>query len=197
MHGFGDIGRMIAHTLEIFGAKHQVSAEGGGDGVFRHVDEKFLAQICAQPIDVLIPRPNVDRLGDVTAGEAVEHIPQLAQHERGHVLDAAHQHPRPLSTIDRNDAIGDVLRKIADALDLVGNPQDPNDLSKVIRYRLAPRNGLDRSFLDVVLHGIDRRIGGNYALCATGIASRQRLDRLGNLSLRQPTHLCDCSREFL
>jgi hypothetical protein len=48
-----------------------------------------------------------------------------------------------------------------------------------------------------VLHGIDRRIGGNYALCATGIASRQRLDRLGNLSLRQPTHLCDCSREFL
>jgi hypothetical protein len=22
MHGFGDIGRMIAHTLEIFGAKH-------------------------------------------------------------------------------------------------------------------------------------------------------------------------------
>jgi hypothetical protein len=112
-------------------------------------------QACAQPIDVLIPRPNVDRLGDVTAGEAVEHVAQLAQHERGHVLDAAHQHPRPLSTIDRNDALGDILRKIADALDLVGNPQDPDDLPKVIGYRLTPRNGLDRPFLDVVLHGID------------------------------------------
>ena len=44
---------------------------------------------------------------------------------------------------------------------------------------------------------IDRGIGGNYPLCATGIASGQRFDRLGNLSLRQPAHLGDCAREFL
>jgi len=48
-----------------------------------------------------------------------------------------------------------------------------------------------------MLHGIDRGIGGNYPLCATGVGPRQRLDRLGNLSLRQPTHLGDCAREFL
>ena len=113
------------------------------------------------------------------------------------MLDTAHQHPRPLSTIDRNDALGDVLREIADALDLVGNPQDPNDLPKVIGYRLTPRNGLDCPFLDVVLHGIDRRIGGDYPPCTTCIASRQRLDRFGNLSLRQAAHLRDCPREFL
>src|SRR5438552_14707722 len=75
--------------------------------------------------------------------------------------------------------------------------QDANDLPKIVGDRLTPRNRLDRPFLDVVLHGIDRGIGGNYPLCATGIASRQRFDRLGNLSLRQPAHLGDCAREFL
>ncbi len=84
------------------------------------------------PIDVLVPCPNVDRLGDIAAREAVEHIPQLTQHKRGHVLDPTHQHSRPVSTIDRDDALGDILRKIADAFDLVGNPQDPDDLPKVI-----------------------------------------------------------------
>jgi uncharacterized membrane protein len=40
-HGFRDIGRMIAHALEILRAKHQVSAEGRRDRVFHHANEKF------------------------------------------------------------------------------------------------------------------------------------------------------------
>ena len=62
VNGFGDVGRMIAHALKILCTKHQVSAEGHSDGLFRHVSEKLLRQTCAQPVDVLVPRPNLNRL---------------------------------------------------------------------------------------------------------------------------------------
>src|SRR5258708_13152143 len=36
---FIDIGRMIAHTLEILGAKQQMNPEGNGDGIFHHLNQ--------------------------------------------------------------------------------------------------------------------------------------------------------------
>src|SRR5437870_274087 len=42
VNGFGDIGRVIAHALEILCTKHQVRAEGHGDGFFHHIREKLL-----------------------------------------------------------------------------------------------------------------------------------------------------------
>jgi hypothetical protein len=100
-------------------------------------------------------------------------------------------------TVHGNDALADILRKIAYALDLIRNPQDPNDLPKVTGYRLPTCNGLNCPFLNVALHDVDRHIGSNYPLCATAVAHRQRFDRLGNLPFGQPTHLCDYPREFL
>jgi hypothetical protein len=145
----------------------------------------------------LIPRPNFDRLGGIATRKAIKDIPQLGQHESGHVVDATHQHPWCFLIIDGNDALTDVLCEIAYALDLVGNSQDPNNLAKVIGYRLTPGNGLDCSFLNIALHDVDRRIGGNYALRATAVARHQCLDRLGNLALGQSSHLRGCPREFL
>src|SRR6516164_6519423 len=55
-----------------------------------------------------------------------------------------------------NDALADILRKIAYALDLIRDPQDPNDLPKVTGYRLPTRNGLNCPFLNVALHDVDR-----------------------------------------
>src|SRR5262249_17248966 len=68
---------------------------------------------------------------------------------------------------------------------------------KVTGYRLPACNGLNRLFLDVALHGIDGRVGGDDPPCRTAVARRQRLDRLGNLPLGQPTHLRDCPRQLL
>jgi hypothetical protein len=62
---------------------------------------------------------------------------------------------------------------------------------------LTPRNGLNRPFFNIALHGIDRRVGGNQAPCSTAVARRQRCSRLGNLPLGQPAHLCDGPREFI
>jgi hypothetical protein len=103
---------------------------------------------------------------------------------------------RRVFTIDGDDPLADILGKIADALDLVRDPQDPDNLPKVTGDRLPACNGLNRPFLDVALHGIDCRVGGDNALCRTAFARRQRLDRLGNLPLGQTAHLGDCPREF-
>src|SRR5262249_40373882 len=46
-----------------------------------------------------------------------------------------------------NDALADILRKIAYALDLIRNPQDPNNLPKVTAYWLPTCNGLNCPFL--------------------------------------------------
>src|SRR5262245_56826670 len=104
---------------------------------------------------------------------------------------------RRVFTIDVNDPLADILSKIAYALDLGRNPQDPDNLPKVTGYRLPTRNSLNRPFLNVALHGIDCRVGDDYPLCRTAFARRLRLDRFGNLLLGQPTHLGDCPREFL
>ena len=112
------------------------------------------------------------------------------------MIDPAHRCPRRIFTIDRNNSLADILGEIAYALDLIGNPQDADNLPKVAGYRLTPRNDLDRSLLDVALHAIDRGVGADDALRATAIARRQSCDRLGNLPLGQPAHLCDCPREF-
>ena len=104
---------------------------------------------------------------------------------------------RRVFTIDGDDPLADILGKIADALDLIRNAQDADNLPKVASDRLPPCNGLNRPFLNVALHGIDRRVGGDDPLCKTAVARRQCLDRFGNLPLGQPTHLGDCPREFL
>src|SRR5262249_30212489 len=95
------------------------------------------------------------------------------------------------------DALADILREIAYALDLIRNPQDPDNLPKVTGYRLATCNGLNCPCLNVALDGIDYRVGGDYPLGATAVARCQRLHRLGNLPFGQPTHLCDYPCEFV
>src|SRR5262249_30023311 len=104
---------------------------------------------------------------------------------------------RYVFAIDGNDPLADILGKIADALDLIRNPQDPDNLPKVASDWLPACNGFNRPFLDIALHGVDCRVGGDDALCRSAFARRQRLDRLGNLPLGQPAHLGDCPPELL
>ena len=77
---------------------------------------------------------------------------------------------RHVFTIHGNDALADILGKIAYALDLIRNPQDPNNLPKVTGYRLPTCDGLNCLFLNVALNGIDCRVGVDYPLGATAVA---------------------------
>src|SRR5262249_57392823 len=142
---------MVAHALEIFRAKHQVSAKRRAVRPFHHVSKELLRQARAQLVNCLSSSPTFDRLGDVATRETVKHVPQLSQHEGGHMIDPAHRCPRRIFTVDGDDPLADILGEIAYALDLIGNPQDADNLAKVAGYRLTPRNDLDRPFLDIAL----------------------------------------------
>ncbi len=59
------------------------------------------------------------------------------------------------SPFERDHALGDVLGKIADTLQIVGEPQGAHDLAQVDRHRLATGDGEDRLFLDLALQCVD------------------------------------------
>jgi len=81
---------MIAHALKILCTKQQMSAKGYPDRPFHHVSEKLSKETCAQPVNLLVSLPNVNRLGDITARETVKNIVQLSQNKSSHVGDPAH-----------------------------------------------------------------------------------------------------------
>ena len=99
--------------------------------------------------------------------------------------------------IKRNDPLGDMLGVIADPLEIVADAHGANDLAQIDRHRLPPRDREDRFFLDVMLHGVDRRIRGNHTFGEIGIAIGQGLEGIGNLPLGEPAHLGDFAGDLL
>src|SRR5262249_47332519 len=151
MNSFGDVGCMIAHALEIFGAKKQMSAERHFDGVFHHPSEEISKEACTQPIDILVPRPNIDRQPDIAGCESIEHIMQLRQHKSGQVAHPTYRPLRQVFSTNSNDALADILGKIACTLNLGGNSQDRKNLAKITSNRLAPNDSLNDPHLNAAL----------------------------------------------
>jgi hypothetical protein len=60
---------------------------------------------------------------------SVEHLLELAEHERSHVLDAAQQLAWIEVALERADALADVLGEVADPLQIVRHPQRRDDFS--------------------------------------------------------------------
>src|SRR5215472_4478677 len=160
MDGFGDICCVIPHPLKVLDAKQKVDACCHDGAAFHHANEDFAKKACAQPVDFLVPGPDIDGIPDVPACEAVENVAQLREHERRHVVDALHRPARHLRPIDLNHALADILRQIADALQFVCNPQYPDDVSQVADTGVPLCDAFDGAFLDGAMHQVDRGIGG-------------------------------------
>ena len=58
-------------------------------------------------------------------------------------------------------ALADVLRQIANALEVVGNAQHGDDRPQIDGHRLPQCDGLDRLFLDLPLHVVNDCIGSD------------------------------------
>ena len=101
------------------------------------------------------------------------------------------------SPLQREHALADILGKVADALQVVGDAQRADDLAQVDRHRLAPRDGQHGLFLDLALQRVDRRIGADDRCAQIGVASRQRIDRVGDLLFGKPAHLGDHAGDLL
>ena len=87
--------------------------------------------------------------------------------------------------IERDDPLADVLGVVADPLEIVAHAHGADDLAQIDRHRLPAGDGQDRFFLDLVLHRVDGRIGGDDVLRQIDVALHERADGVGNLPLRQ------------
>ena len=99
--------------------------------------------------------------------------------------------------VERHHPLADVLGQVADPLEVAGDPQRPDDLAQIDRHRLAAGDRQHGLVLDLVLQRVDSGIGGDDLLRAVGVASCQRIDRVGDLLLGQAAHLRHHAGELL
>ena len=90
-----------------------------------------------------------------------------------------------------------MLGVVADPLEIVAHAHGADDLAQIDGHRLAASDGQDRLFLDLVLHRVDGRIGGDHPLGQIGVALHQRARRIGDLPLGQTAHFGDLARDLL
>jgi hypothetical protein len=148
-------------------------------------------------IDLFVALPYRERLVQVMADVAVEHLLELAQHQCRHVLDAAQKLLRMKVAGDRRHALGDVLGEVADPLEVVGQAQRAHDLAQIDRHGLAARDGEHGFFLDLALQGVDAGVDRHHACSPLEVALGQRIDRIRDLLLGQAAHLRHQAGELL
>jgi hypothetical protein len=74
------------------------------------------------------------------------------------------------------------------SLELVCNPDDPDDLPKILRYRPSRENDIHRALLDRLLHHIDRCVSRDIGSRSFVVAPRERFDRFGELPFGASAH---------
>ncbi len=99
--------------------------------------------------------------------------------------------------IEGDNALANMLGVIADPLQIIAHPHGADDLAQVDGHRLPARDCQDRFFLDLVLHRVDGRIGGDHLLGEIGIALDQSAGGVHDLPLGHAAHLRDFAGDVL
>ena len=107
------------------------------------------------------------------------------------MLDAAERLAGHVLPDQHGDAAADVLGKVADAFQLVGDAEQVDDVPRVDSYRMTRRDGRDRALVNAALQVVDGGVGSHDALRAVMIARDQGFDRIGELLLGAAAHLGD------
>ena len=93
--------------------------------------------------------------------------------------------------VERDRALGDVGGEIADALEFDADAQRRKHLAQIARDRLAQRQHAHRARVEVAFQRIDLEIALDHVRGDGGVAQQQRVDRAGELGLRQLAHARD------
>ena len=99
--------------------------------------------------------------------------------------------------VERHHALADVLGMVADPLQIVAHPHGADDLAQIDGHRLPAGDGQDRLFLDLMLHRVDGRIGGDHLFGEIGVAFDQGAGGIGDLPLGETAHLGDPALDVL
>jgi hypothetical protein len=115
---------------------------------------------------------------DVTVNHPIE----LADYELSHVLDSKRDTVELNFVLRLHDSLCDVLSKILDMFEIVGNPRGADHFSQIAAYRLTPRNRDDFALSWILsvpyVYGI---LVCCYISSNPNVALGQRGDRAGNL----------------
>jgi hypothetical protein len=93
--------------------------------------------------------------------------------------------------VQRDAALGHVLRVIADPLDLGRDAQSRNDGAQIVRQRLAPSEQFDRQIIDLGAHRVQLSVVLHHLGGKIAVAAHDGFDGTGQLLLRQAAHLHD------
>ena len=92
---------------------------------------------------------------------------------------------------ERDRALGDIRRVVADAFEIAGDLQRGDDLAQIARHRLAQRQQPHRQIVEIAFELIDLVVGLDDLRRQIAVALDDGLDRGGELAFRHPAHLDD------
>ena len=151
----GDVGGVVADALDVLGAEQEMRAEADIARILHHVGQQLAEERGVHGVDLAVRAPHRRGLLDVALGVGVEHLLELLS-----TMSAMWSKPPKIFggwiwPLDGDDALGDVLAEVADALEVVGDADGRDDLAQVQRHRLAPGDGEDGPLLDLALQRVD------------------------------------------
>jgi hypothetical protein len=195
--GLGDIGRMVADALDILGHEQEMRAERDVARILHHVGQELAEERRVERIDMAVALPDVERTLEVVLRIGVEHVLELLHDEIGDVLHADDDLLGLEAVRDGENALGAVLRHVADALEIARDADRRDDLAQVDRERLAARDRQHGALLDVPLQRVHALVHGDHGLREGRVAPDERIDRVGQLLLGDAAHLGDGGAQAL
>ena len=162
VHCFGDIGRMVAHPFYVLRAEQEMNTGYRSRRIFEQAGEQLLRQRGAVGIDFLILFPYFERPRHIPPAETVQRHGKPSQHQCCHAADAADRPAGRKRDVENDSPFGDVLGQVADPFEVIGRPQDGNDIAGVDGHRLTSGNGDHRLVFDRALERIHIGIAGDH-----------------------------------
>src|SRR5690606_11006509 len=187
----GDVGRVIADTLDVLGAEQKMGAEADVARILHHVGQELAKHRIIHGIDLLILAPDREREVTIAFRVGVKHVLEPAHRTLHHAAKAGHDGLRVGLVRDGKGALGRILGKIADALQIRGDAQRRHDVTKVIGHGLPTCDHRDHLAFDIALELVDRFIRLDHRLGELWIALLERIEGVSQRMLGEPAHLRD------
>ena len=92
---------------------------------------------------------------------------------------------------NRESALGDVLGKVADALEVARDAKRGHDVAKVVRHRLTAGDHGDDLILDLALERVDLLVAFDNLLGEARVAALKCVKRLAEDVLGEAAHVGD------